>query len=204
MLVFSNYEGTRHVAAIVLAAGRSCRMGLPKMLLPWKDLTVIRYVVTVLESIGLEEIVVVTGGARMEVESALAGSSARTVYNPRFSEEEMLYSLQIGLTSLPEKITAALVVLGDQPQIEKMVIQQILELTIQSRATLVVPSYERRRGHPWLVHRSLWQEIHLLKPGQTLRSFLAKHADQIMYLSLDTPSILKDLDTPEDYERERP
>jgi len=59
-----------------------------------------------------------------------------------------------------------------------------------------------RRGHPWLVQASLWPALLAMQAGQTLRDFLNRHAAQIEYVEVDTPSILKDLDTPEDYERE--
>jgi CTP:molybdopterin cytidylyltransferase MocA len=60
-----------------------------------------------------------------------------------------------------------------------------------------------RRGHPWLVRRELWAELLALRPPQTLRDFLNAHAEEIQYVETD-PTILKDLDTPEDYRREKP
>jgi molybdenum cofactor cytidylyltransferase len=192
------------IAAIVLAAGMSRRMGEPKMVLPWGQTTVIGHVVNVLAQPGIDEIVVVTGGAHDLVEAALQGSPARLVYNPRYKEEEMAYSLQTGLLALSEKVAASLVVLGDQPQIESEVVRDVLGAFELSKADLVIPSYRMRRGHPWLISRSLWQDLLNLPSGKTLRDLLNANADRIYYLEVKTPSILQDLDTPQDYQRQQP
>jgi molybdenum cofactor cytidylyltransferase len=126
------------------------------------------------------------------------------VFNPRFESDEMTWSLQTGLAAMPEDVEAALVVLGDQPQIEPRVVEAVLAAYRQAGPVLVVPSYEMRRGHPWLVSRALWPAILALQPPQTLRDWLNASAAQIHYLVVDTPSVLRDLDTPDDYERERP
>jgi molybdenum cofactor cytidylyltransferase len=192
------------VAAIVLAAGRSRRMGQPKMVLPWGDTTVIGQVVWVLHQSPIKDVVVVTGGARRQVEAALSGSAVKLVFNPRFAQEEMLVSLQLGLRALENDVEAALVVLGDQPQIKVGVVQSILDRYRARQAPLVVPSFQMRRGHPWLVERKLLKSILELRSDRTLRDFLNQNADQIDYLVVDTPSVLLDLDTPQDYHSQRP
>lgn len=189
------------ISAVVLAAGRSRRMGQPKMALSWGDTTVIGRVVQVLSIAGVDDILVVTGGGSETVNAALHGSAARLVHNPDYAEGEMLSSLQVGLASLPEDCEAALVVLGDQPQIQSQVVVGLLERYRSSRSVLVVPSYRMRRGHPWVVKRFLWPDIQALKPPQTLRDLLQDKAGQIDYLTVDTDSILADLDTPDDYQR---
>jgi len=192
------------IAAVVLAAGLSRRMGRPKMILPWGGTTVIGQVVQVLNQAGVDEIVVVTGGAHKQVESALTGLPARISFNPRFTEDEMIFSLKVGLSGLGDQFEAALVALGDQPQVQPQVVKSILETFNQSAAPLIIPSYHLRRGHPWLVARSLWPSILDLEPGNTMRDAINQHAKQIYYLNVETPSVLRDLDTPDDYRRERP
>jgi molybdenum cofactor cytidylyltransferase len=61
-----------------------------------------------------------------------------------------------------------------------------------------------RRGHPWLIARSLWPEVQNLLSGNTLRDLLNAHTEQLHYLDVKTSSILQDLDTPQDYQREQP
>jgi len=97
-----------------------------------------------------------------------------------------------------------LIGLGDQPQVQEGSIRSILAAYDDSQSRLVVPSFQRKRGHPWLVARPLWAEILALKPPRTLRDFLNNHADEIHYVNLNTPTILTDLDTPDDYQRSHP
>ncbi len=192
------------IGAVVLAAGESRRMGEPKMSLPWGNTTVIARVCEVLLACGLEEIRVVTGGGREHVETALQNLPVQTIFNPKYADQNMIHSLQTGIASLGQNLKATLIVLGDQPQVEADTIRRLTQAFQESSGSLIVPSYHNRRGHPWLVSRSLWPEILSLQPPSTLRDFLNDHTSQIQYINLTTPTILKDLDTPEDYVRERP
>jgi molybdenum cofactor cytidylyltransferase len=189
------------IAAVVLAAGESRRMGSPKLVLPWGGHTVIGQVVRTLTESGLNEIIVVTGGASRLVEAALESFSVHITANPDYSSGEMLTSIQVGLQALSSLVEAALVVLGDQPQIEAGVVKSVIRMYDKDRPVLLVPSYQMHRGHPWLVARILWPSILSLRPPATLRDFLVQHVDQITYLPVDSASILQDLDTPEDYDR---
>jgi molybdenum cofactor cytidylyltransferase len=103
------------------------------------------------------------------------------------------------LRSLPEYARAALVCLGDQPQIQVEVVRAVTDLYHTTDSQIVVPSYHHRRGHPWLVARALWPAILDLTPPDTLRTFLNAHAVLIQYCCVETPSVLVDIDTPEDY-----
>jgi CTP:molybdopterin cytidylyltransferase MocA/branched-subunit amino acid aminotransferase/4-amino-4-deoxychorismate lyase len=189
------------ITAVVLAAGASRRMGRHKMLLPWGDTTVIGQVVSTLRAAGVLEPVIVTGRAGQEVQAALQAAPVRWAHNPDYETTEMLQSLQLGIRQIAEQAEALLIVLGDQPQIEAEVIRQVMQAFDARRSTLIIPSYQHRRGHPWLVHKSLWAELLSMPADATLRQFLNRHADEIEYLNVDTSSVLMDLDTPEDYEK---
>ena len=192
------------ISAIILAAGQSRRMGQPKLLLPWGDVTVIGQVLSSFLKAGIEDIVVVTGGGRELVETAIQHYPVRTVFNPGYALGEMLSSLQCGLRAMSDKTEAALIALGDQPQIQQETIRSICEKYRESKSELIIPSFRMRRGHPWLVARSLWKEVVDLNPPESPRDFLNNHADDIRYVDVETPSILADLDTPEDYRKSRP
>jgi molybdenum cofactor cytidylyltransferase len=189
------------ITALILAAGLSARMGRPKLLLPWGETTVLGQVITIYQEAGVEDILVVTGAFREEIE-ALADGRARTVHNPDFASGEMLSSIQVGLGNLSAE--AALVALGDQPQVQEVSVRLILEAYGDTRASLIVPSYQMRRGHPWLISQLHWAEIQAMGPPETMRDFLNQRADEIHYVSVDTPSILQDLDTPQDYQEGKP
>jgi len=194
------------IAAIVLAAGQSRRMGQPKMLLPWGETSVLGKVIETLQRAGVEEVVVVTGGARDEVEKVIKQYAVGSTQNTEYSKGEMLSSLQAGLGALRDNasVDAALVCLGDQPQVEEGSVRKVAEAFEAGKSNLVVPSYRMRRGHPWLVARSLWQEILAMSPAESPRDFLNRHAEEIEYVEVDTPSILADLDTYEEYLKSRP
>ena len=196
--------GGKKIGAVVLAAGRSRRMGRPKLILPWGERTVIETVVETLRAAGAAEIIVVTGGARGEIEAALTEANARTVYNPDFAVSEMLASLQVGARALGEEIDALLVALGDQPAVPVEAARAVVEAYEAGRARLVIPSYQMRRGHPWLVDRALWASLLAMTSEQTMRDFLNGHPEEIQYVTVDHPGVLKDVDTPEDYEQLRP
>jgi molybdenum cofactor cytidylyltransferase len=192
------------ISAIILAAGQSRRMGRPKMLLPWGNQTVIGKVITTFLNAGIEHVIVVTGGAGAEMEKILEQYPVRTVHNSDYAAGEMLSSLQRGLRAIPDQAQATLIGLGDQPQVEERSVRLICEAYRENRSELIMPSFQMRRGHPWLVTRHFWEEILRLKPPQTPRDFLNKHTGLIRYVNVDTPTILADLDTPEDYEKNRP
>lgn len=196
---------TLAIAGVVLAAGQSRRMGRPKLTLPWGDTTIIGKVVATLAHSGLSEIHLVTGGDRAEVEEAVRKLELDIpvgfVFNPDYQEDEMIVSIQAGLAALSDHLEAAVIALGDQPQIELGTVQALLEAYRCHSAGLIVPSYRMRRGHPWLVRRALWADVQALQAPQNLRDFLNANAEGIHYVSVDTESVLQDIDTPGDYQR---
>ncbi len=192
------------ISAMILAAGQSKRMGQPKMLLPWGKSTVIEHVITTFLKAGVEDIIVITGGARDQVEEATAPYPVRRIYNEEYVNGEMLSSLQCGLRATSDQVQAALIGLGDQPQVQEASVRCVCETYRKSQPRLVVPSFQMRRGHPWLVARSLWQELLQMRSPESPRDFLRQHADEIHYVEMETSSILADLDTPDDYQKSHP
>lgn len=191
------------ITAIILAAGESRRMGRPKMLLPWGESTVLQTVIAAFRTAGIQEILAVTGAGREQIE-ALIGASAQTVFNPDFASGEMLSSIQAGLRAIQPGTSAVLIGLGDQPQVQPKTIQGLVQAYRQTACTLAVPSYERHRGHPWLVSRERWQEVLHMGHQETMRDFFRAHAQEIHYVEAGDDSVLADLDTPADYRRYRP
>jgi molybdenum cofactor cytidylyltransferase len=194
----------KNVAGLILAAGQSRRMGRPKMTLAWGETTIIAHVAGVLLQGGAHPLVAVTGGMRSEVEGALRELPVTMVFNPQHESGGMLSSVHSGLQALGQDVPALLIALGDQPQIQVQVVQALIREYQSTQAPLIVPSYQMRRGHPWLVARELWPEILALQHPQTLRDFLERKSAEIHYLPVGSDSILQDIDTPEQYEQYRP
>ncbi len=192
------------LAAIILAAGESRRMGQLKLLLPWGGTCVLGAVIETVQSAGVEEVLVVTGRAREEVEAVCTLYAARAAHNDQFAAGGMLSSIQCGIGALGPQTRAALICLGDQPQVQKETVQRIAAAFAETNRPLVVPSYRNRRGHPWLVERSLWPNLMSPAPGKSPRDFLSAHEKDIFYVPVENDSILCDLDTPEEYERQKP
>ena len=139
-----------NISAIILAAGQSKRMGQPKMLLPWGGTTVLGKVIETIQQAGIAEILVITGGAQKEVERVVAGHGLPFLHNPDYAKEEMLASIQLGIKGQSVQSAAALICLGDQPQVEEESVQLVCGSFRQTGSGIVVPSYQKRRGHPWL------------------------------------------------------
>ena len=196
------------ISAIILAAGSSTRMGQPKMLLPWGDGTVISHVISIFAKAGIVDILVITGAEHKRIEAIVDVHKdrypVRHVFNAEYAVGGMLSSIQHGLRDLVKKgAEAAMFGLGDQPQIEERSVKIILDSFVGEGHPLIVPSFGRKRGHPWLAGRKYWNEILQLQADQTARDFLNRHSEKIHYIETDSASVLADMDTHEDYLRAR-
>lgn len=198
------YEVQRPVAAVIMAAGLSTRMGQPKILMPWGDKpTMIEHIIQQLHAARLDAINVVVGHEARQVKDAIAPYGVNAVYNRSFKSGEMLSSLKVGLRALPDHIAAAMLVLGDQPQLQPKVLYQLLNTYAENTDQIIVPSYQMRRGHPIIIGRRHWGDIFNLPRNESPRTFMNAHADHIRYVNVDSDSILRDVDTPQDYAQER-
>ncbi len=190
------------IAAIVLAAGRSQRMGRAKQLLPWAETTLLGEVVNRLRAAPVADIVVVTGAEREAVEASLADmqqadARIRCVFNPDFAAGEMARSLQTGLRALPANRQAALVALADQPRVEPATVEAVLQRWRETQAPVVAPTHAGRRGHPLLFDRSVWPVLMALPLHANPRAVVEQVA--VEKVEVDTNSIFFDVDSPEDY-----
>ncbi len=187
------------IAAIILAAGQSRRMGRNKMLLPFGATTVIKTLVDEVAACEpVRDIVVVTGHEHEQIEAALSESPARCVFNPDYARAEMLTSLQVGLRAMRAETRAALIALGDQPRLQRAIVQRVIDAYAPD--ALAIPSFQMKRGHPILIARLLWPEVLSLPPTATLRDFIHVNEVKIRYVEVDDDSVIRDIDTPEDYQ----
>ncbi len=198
------HEVQRSIGAVVLAAGMSRRMGEPKVLLPWTGRkTIIEHIIEQLILSRVDHIVGITGHRADEVRPRIEQLGVETVFNPDYESGEMLSSLKAGLRAMPDHIAAALVVLGDQPRLQPKVIHQVLTAYAEGKGDIVAPSFQMRRGHPILIDRRYWREILNLPDDAAPRDVINLHQDRLAYVTVDNDSVLRDVDTPQDYRDER-
>jgi molybdenum cofactor cytidylyltransferase len=193
-----NSDSFDDIYALVLAAGKSQRMGRPKMVLPFGSQTIIEKVIDNIIEAGISDILVVTGSDRDAVESACSSKPVVICYNPLY-EEGMHSSVVCGFSHLPGNARAAMLFLGDQPFIPAEVIQSVILTWKQTRKGIVIPTYRGKRGHPTLFDFRLREEILHLDPVSGLRSVTMKFPEEILEVELNFPQILRDIDTKIDY-----
>lgn len=191
------------IAAIILAAGQSIRMGVPKMLLPWGSSSVIETVLQHVLDMKLSPVVVITAANQSPLNEILAQFADRiqVVQNDQYERLDMFYSIKLGIRQAIHQCDAAMLFLGDQPHISKQTIADLVALFTDRNASIVIPSYNMRRGHPILLHMRHFQEILDLPDDASMKTFLATHEQDIQYLLIRDDSILEDMDSPEEYQQ---
>ena len=189
------------ICAVVLAAGLSSRMGVQKLLLPFGGKTVIGHIVDQLLASTVGEVHVVVGHQAERISAELSGRTVSIVNNPNY-KSGMLSSVRCGLRNIPEKCSAVMVVLGDQPSITTELIDQMLQSFAATEKTILVPLYKGKRGHPILFSSHYRDEIITQYGDVGLRGLLQSHSGDIFELAVSTASVLCDMDCPEDYRRE--
>ena len=187
--------------AIILAAGASTRMKQQKMLLSYNRSTIIETVINTISGVLKENIVVVLGSHRKEIESKIEHANIKISVNENYLDG-MLSSVICGFGTLPANAKAALIFLGDQPQISGDVVKKITEAWLESGKGIVIPTFHRRRGHPALIETKYRTEIENLDPEKGLRSLYQKFTSDILEVECNFPEILRDIDTPDDYKME--
>ncbi len=185
------------VSAILLAAGRSARMGAFKPLLPFGKTTVVRSGIQSLREAGVEDIVVVLGHRAKELQENLGDLRLHFALNPD-ATSEMSASIACGLRELPPDARAALIALTDQPAVPPDVIRAIVSEWI-SGERLVIPEFQGRGGHPVLVDLRFREELLNLDSSGGLGSFFKTHQEHVRRLSVNSPFIARDMDTWDDY-----
>lgn len=176
-------------------------MGTLKPLLPYGAESVIRQVVRSLKSSPVARVLVVLGHRSEEIVAHLEGSGAEIVLNPRYPEG-MLTSVQAAVAAAPVTTEWFLVALGDQPSLRPETVEHLLREAEAGDATILVPSYDGRRGHPLLIHASHRDEIASLDGAVGLRELLLRHPNVVHHVVMPEEGVLLDMDTPEDYQRE--
>lgn len=189
------------IAAIVLAAGESRRMGRQKLVLPYGGKTVIEHIVSQVLASEVAQTIVVTGHDVQAVEAALLGKPVTFVENRRY-KDGMLTSIRAGLQAVTPAAEGFMVVLGDQPSIDAPTINQLIAGFRAVEKGIVVPLYEDDTGHPIIISMSYRDDVMTKFDDTGLRGLIYGHPEYVHRLPVEAPGVLRDMDTPEDYERE--
>ena len=188
----------RRVGAIVLAAGRSTRMGGPnKLLAEIGGRPLVRIVAEQAVASRASPVIVVTGHERAKVEAALAGLRVRFAHNPDYAAG-LSTSLKAGLGALPPSVDGAIVCLGDMPQVTAGLIDRLVEAFDPERGALVVvPTIDGKRGNPVVWSRRFFSDLMALDGDVGARHLIATYADVVAEVPVEDAAALTDVDTPD-------
>ncbi len=188
----------RSVAAIVLAAGRSTRMGGPNKLLEMiSGKPLVRIAAEQALSSRASPVVVVSGHERARVEAALAGLNVRLVHNPDYPQG-LSTSVKTGLAALPPESEAAIVCLGDMPQVTSALIDRLIAAFDPERNALVVlPTFSGKRGNPVLWSRRFFPELIALEGDVGARHLIGAYPEVVTEVPVENAAAMVDIDTPD-------
>jgi molybdenum cofactor cytidylyltransferase len=202
----TNFEGdgNRNVAAIILAAGRSTRMGGPnKLLAELNGKPLVRIVTEQALASKASGVIVVTGHQAELVEKALHGLKVKFVRNPDFAGG-LASSVKSGIAAVPANADGAVVCLGDMPLIDAHLIDRLIEAFAPDRGNLIaVPVSDGRRGNPVLWSRRFFTELMALDGDIGARHLIAKHGEAVAEVPVEGHGAFLDIDTPQALEDAR-
>ncbi|MBI5559377.1 MAG: nucleotidyltransferase family protein [Deltaproteobacteria bacterium] len=185
------------IAAIVLAAGQSKRMGRSKQLLSYGGKPVIRHCLDALLAGGLEKIVVVLGSTGAAIEPVIGNLPVTVVWN-RAAASDMADSVRAGLAALAGDVAGVLVCLADHFLVKVATLQTIMQAHAEHPDKIIIPVCQGRKGHPTLFPRPVLEEITTLP---TLRHIINSESGRTLLLAVGDPAVTLDMDTPEDFRR---
>jgi len=193
--------------AVVPAAGRSTRMGRPKLSLPLGEHTVLERVVAALRGGGVQHVLVVVGPHVPELVPLAATAGADVCLLPR-PTADMRSTIEHGLRWLEEQYHPNpedwwVLAPADHPVVDPAIVRELLAAAGRGDRSIVVPVHEGRRGHPAVLAWRHVAGIRALPADAGINAYLREHADATLELPVSDPGILADLDTPADYERLR-
>jgi len=191
-------ESGHRIAAVILAAGRSTRMGGPnKLLADLKGRPLVRIVAEQALASQAAEVVVVTGHQRAEVEAALGDLPVRFVHNPDFAEG-LATSVKTGIAAASAQADGAVVCLGDMPLIDAHLIDRLIAAFAPERGQLIAaPVSDGRRGNPVLWGRRFFPELMKLEGDIGARHLIAANSEAVADVAVEGRSAFLDIDTPE-------
>ena len=191
-------QTVRSIAAVVLAAGRSSRMGGPnKLLAEIAGRSLLRMVVEAALASQARPVLVVTGHQRERVEAALAGLPVTIVHNPNYAEG-LGTSLKAGIAALPAEVDGVVVCLGDMPQVDAALINRLIGAIDPDKGALVaVPTIEGKRGNPVVWSRRFFPDLMAVEGDVGARHLIGRYGEAVVEVPVSGDAALTDIDTPQ-------
>jgi len=188
------------IAAVVLAAGRSTRMGaINKMIAEIGGKPLVRIAVEQALASRAKPVIVVTGHEREQVEAALAGLPVRFVQNPDYADG-LGTSLKAGIAAVPPEADGAVVCLGDMPQVDAKLIDKLIATFDPERGALVVvPTIDGRRGNPVVWSRRFFRDLTAISGDLGARHLIGSYAEAVVEVPVAGTAAFTDVDTPESF-----
>jgi molybdenum cofactor cytidylyltransferase len=184
------------VAAIILSAGKSERMGSPKALLQYRGQSFLSTILAAIASARLAPAIVVAGHHHDVISKAFP--NVQIVFNPNY-EQGMSTSVQAGIRALPASLDGVAVFLVDHPMIDPQTIDVLVARLGPGR--IVVPVHDGRRGHPVIFAAELFDEILALPSDQGLNTIVRRQPERVIEVFVENAGVLRDIDTPEQFAR---
>jgi molybdenum cofactor cytidylyltransferase len=184
------------IAAVVLAAGLSSRMGSNKLLADWRGKPLLRWTVEAALLSDAKPVIVVTGHESAKVEAALKGLDVQMVRNPDYAKG-LSASLKAGIRAVPENCDGALVLLGDMPEINSALLDRMIAgFSPADGRAICVAVHEQRRGNPVLFAGRFFPDIEKLAGDVGAKDLVSRHEDVVCEFEAGG-AVLRDIDTPD-------
>jgi molybdenum cofactor cytidylyltransferase len=190
------------IIGIILSAGESKRMGMPKQLLPWGKSVILQQMIDNASASRLGMILLVLGSHADEIAGKIQVSSKTRIVVNRYFQEGMSSSVKCGVKNAPDKAEAYMLLLGDQPTIVPDIINKLIDCYQKRTHGIIIPIYDGQRGHPVIFDAKYKQELLTIGDGGA-KVVVDKHAHDILEVTVDSAEVLTDIDTPQDYQKAR-
>lgn len=194
----SSTRAKKRIAAVVLAAGESQRMGKTnKLLVPVDGTPMVARVVDALERSRVSRTIVVTGHEPARIREALAGRVVELVHNPDYTDG-IATSIGVGVAALGDEVDGALIALADMPWVSPEVLDRLIDaFTSDGELSIFIPMFGRKRGNPVLWSAVHFPELMTLVGDVGGKAIFHRHSAEICYVDVESAGVNIDVDTPE-------